>query len=55
MAETKNSKMTFSELTTVLGQVTQLLNRSSYGSPLWVKINEIQERLYRDLEEGNYK
>ncbi len=50
-----DSKMTFSELTTALGQATQLLNCCSYGSPEWIKINERQESLYKVLREGNYK
>lgn len=53
MEKSQNQK-TFSELTTALGQATQLLNCCSYGSPEWIEINKRQEQLYKDLREGNY-
>ena len=55
MTKSSDSKMTFSELTTALGQTTRLLNCCPYGSQDWIEINERQERLYKDLREGNYK
>lgn len=55
MAKSPDSKMSFDELTTALGQASLLLNCCSYGSSEWNEINERQQSLYKDLIEGNYK
>jgi hypothetical protein len=55
MQKSPDSQMSFSRLTDRLGQLCQLMHCCPFGSDTYIELLDEQDRLEKDLREGNYK